>query len=199
MCSDLDQDLRRVGHVMYGSLRTDLGAATRRLLGLVVLATLLLLVSGCGSGEVSSGVGDPVSEQRQRDSQANDMLFECLADSGLAVTKGDDGAVQFVDPDDTQADKYSEAYDDCYQQVVDAGLVETLDDEAMRLEYRRALQLNDCLERNGFPVVDDFPSEDAYVERRDDFNLFALNTEEEWEAAESACPEEYDLLVGASG
>lgn len=74
-----------------------------------------------------------------------------------------------------------------------------LDEQLLRQEYRQLAALQACLAANGFETGD-FPSEDTYVERRDEYpNLFALNTEAEWERARTSCPQEMAAIEGGPG
>jgi hypothetical protein len=164
--------------------------------GITVLGLLLGVGAACGSA-----AGDPGQDDRAQvsDSVVNERLFDCLSQAGFAVTRGPAGEITFVDPEDEQFSAYEAAHERCRQQLVADGLLPELDEELIRQEYRQLRALQACLAANGF-ATGSFPSEDTYVERRDEFtNLFALNTEAEWERARQACPEEMAEFEGAPG
>ena len=45
------------------------------------------------------------------------------------------------------------------------------------------------LAANGLPTAE-LPSEAVYLEKHEELNLFALNTEQEWQQALEKCPEQ---------
>lgn len=165
----------------------------------VTLAVLALLLGGLvGCGRSAAGPA-PEGQRQVSDDTVNQRLFECLTEAGFPVTRGPNGEVTFVDPDDAQFSAYQAALEQCRRQLVAEGLLPAVDAEQLRQEYRRLAALHECLAANGFPTVD-FPSEDTYVERREEFpNLFALNTEQEWDRARRACPEEMAAFDGGTG
>lgn len=158
--------------------------------GLAALAAAVLAaaLAGCATGDPADPDGQAPAPAS--DSVVNDRLFACLSAEGFAVTRGPDGEINFTDPEDGQFTEYQAAHDRCRQQLVAEGLLPAVDDELLRREYQQLAALQECLGDNGFETLP-FPSEDVYVESRDEYgNLFALNTEQEWDRARTSCPEQ---------
>lgn len=175
-------------------MRSDQFVRSGRLVA--ALALLFGILAGCASPSTDPAAG---TEIQVSDSVANDRLFECLSQAGFAVTRGPGGEITFTDPEDDQFSAYQAMLEQCRQQLVADGLLPALDEQLLRQEYRQLAALQACLAANGFETGD-FPSEDTYVERRDEYpNLFALNTEAEWERARTSCPQEMAAIEGGPG
>lgn len=162
-------------------------------LAVFFIVVMLGMTAGCssdGSGETGGEKQNSVS-----DAAINDRIFECLSSDGFAVTRGSNGQINFVDPEDEQFAAYQAALGKCRQELVAEGLLPPSDEESLREEYRQLAALQGCLAANGFETLP-FPSEDVYLERHKELNLFALNTEEEWARARQLCAEEMSVFEG---
>ncbi|HEX5595494.1 MAG TPA: hypothetical protein VFX61_05625 [Micromonosporaceae bacterium] len=165
--------------------------------GQLVVAVLGVVLVGAAGGCGSDG-SDGASGKTPNsvsDAAINDRIYECLAADGFAVTRGPNGQINFADPEDEQFAAYQTALRQCRQELVTEGLLPALDEESLREEYRRLAALQDCLAANGFETLP-FPSEEVYLERREELNLFALNTEEEWASARESCGAELSAFEG---
>ncbi|MGA3489729.1 hypothetical protein ACK8GG_17175 [Micromonosporaceae bacterium DT55] len=167
----------------WASLRGRPSPGRRGLGVLLALATTVAAVA-CSSTETP-----PAGARTVDDRTVNDRLFECLSAEGFPVTRGADGGVNFVDPEDNQFSEYQSALADCRRQLVADGLLPADDENALRTEYERIVALSDCLAANGLPTAE-LPSEAVYLEKHEELNLFALNTEQEWQQALEKCPEQ---------
>lgn len=163
---------------------TGMSSLRRVLTPLSLVLVLLVLTSACASDDPSGP--DDSTFTPANDRLIDDRIFECLASGGFAVTRGPNGEINFVDPEDLQFAGYEAALRQCRQELVAEGLLPAIDEESLREEYRQLRALHDCLLANGFETLP-FPSEEVYVEDHDGTNLFALNTEEAWASARELC------------
>jgi hypothetical protein len=165
------------------------------MLALSVLG-FLPLAAACGSSSAEDA--ETEINLSANDQKANDGLYDCLLEKGFAVTKGPNGEVNFVDPEDTQFSAYSTAERECQQQLVAEGLLPAVDGDSLRREYENLLALNECLSSNGFETKP-FPSEQVFLEEEGNMELFVLETEEDWARADTDCPEQMAAINEPAG
>ena len=162
-----------------------------RTLCICIAAAGLLPLVGCGGSDAAT----PEPTTPGADREANSVMFDCLLDRGFPVVRGDDGGVQFSDPDDDRFAEYQEASAECEQVLVDRGLLDVQSSADLRAEYILAAALHDCLVVAGFPLID-LPTEDVYVERHDGVDILASTAPIDIEQARASCPDEFAALDG---
>jgi hypothetical protein len=131
------------------------------------------------------------------DAAVNQARYECLIDKGFAVTRGDSGAVVFVDPKDRQFGSYQKAWQQCEQELADRGLLPPMHVEDLRRTYQLMAAAHACLLTKGFPLKA-WLSEDAYVDSGGQANLLEATRPVDPAAARQACPAEFEAIEAVS-
>ncbi|MGV8909546.1 MAG: hypothetical protein ACOH1Y_11240 [Propionicimonas sp.] len=157
------------------------------------LATALAL-GGCTSAPAASA---PSAAFVVDDAAVNQARYECLIDKGFAVTRGDGGAVVFIDPKDEQFDGYRTALRACEQQLADRGLLPEAHSGDLRRVYALMAAAHACLMAKGFPL-NAWMGEDNYVDTGGEANLLDADRPIDPAAARDACPTEFAALEAAS-
>lgn len=160
-----------------------------RTLCISIAAASLLSLAGCGGSDADTQETTIPGADRE----ANSVLFDCLLDRGFPVVRGDDGSVQFSDPNDDRFAEYQEASAECQQDLVDRGLLDVQSSTDLRAEYVLADALHSCLVGAGFPLID-LPTEDVYVERPDGVDILASTAPIDIDQARASCPNEFAAL-----
>ena len=127
------------------------------------------------------------------DARVNDARYTCLLDAGFAVTRTDNGGIEFVDPDDSRSADYEAALADCDAKLADEGLLPAGGDELLREEYAVLTDLRTCIEGHGY-ALEEWPSEDVFVEGDGAYNALAGPEEIEQERVQELCPDEHAAL-----
>lgn len=146
---------------------------------LVVLFGASLLV-GCGRH------GDDSVPTQVDDVQAMDALYQCLLDKGVPATRGDNGSVDWKGYDEAETARYEKDEADCMAELGDYFPIPTVDD--LRRWYQELSALRSCLIDAGFPMADDWPTEEVYVESKGAYGVDMDDLDE----ARMACPAEYE-------
>ena len=167
---------------------------------LVVLAAMAglaaaLVLTGCTSAPAAAPA--PGAALVVDDAAVNQARYECLIDKGFAVTRGDGGAVVFIDPEDEQFDGYRAASRACEQQLADRGLLPKAHAGDLRHTYELMATTHTCLIGKGFPLKA-WMSEDEYVDTGGEANLLDADRPVDPAAARDACPSEFAALEAAS-
>lgn len=161
-----------------------------------VWAALAALVA-VGAG-ACSGPDDAPTPQVTRttdDAAANDALYGCLVDRGFAVTRGENGAIEFKDPEDVQGESFTLARTECLRQLEADGTVAATGPESLRAEYAAMSGLHACLVARGVGM-DPWPTEAVFVEQEGAFNVLSATEELTMERAAALCPDEAAALGG---
>lgn len=162
--------------------------------GAALAVTAALALAGCTSGPSAAA---PTASFVVDDAAVNQARYECLIDKGFAVTRGDGGAVVFIDPDDQQFDSYRNASRACDQQLADRGLLPPAHAGDLRHVYALMSAAHTCLVAKGLPLKT-WMSEDAYVDSGGEANLLDADQPVDPAAARDACPSEFAALEAAS-
>jgi hypothetical protein len=164
----------------------------------------ILLAVGCAATVLSTWgctAAQPAPTARPAfvvdDAAVNQARYDCLVDQGFAVTKGESGAVVFVDPKDEQFSSYQKAWRQCEQQLADRGLLPPAHVEDLRHTYQVMTKAHDCLVAKGFPLTG-WPSEESYVDSGGQANLLEASRPVDPAAARDACPAEFEAMEAAS-
>ena len=156
--------------------------------GLTLLLCSTAVTAGCSG--TSGEAAQPTPTKTVDDSKVNSAMYDCLLDRGFAVTRGEDGTIQFTDPKDEQFSAYEQANRDCHSSLVSQGLLPGGSTDALRAEYAALTAWHKCLVTAGFPLAD-WPTEEVFVEADGDFNVLDATAPVQVAEAEQACPAEF--------
>ena len=160
-------------------------------------ASACLVVAACVGG--CAGAARPTATPSfvVDDAAVNQARYDCLLGKGFAVTRGDGGAVVFVDPEDKQFSSYQKAVRACDQELADRGLLPPTHVEDLHHSYQLMSVAHACLLAHGFPLKA-WPSEDSFVDDGGRANLLDATRPVDPDEARQACPAEFAALEAAS-
>lgn len=150
---------------------------------------VLVVVAGCGAAQDPEDAATPVPVTVD-DARANDAFYECMLDEGIPVTRGADGSVQFMDPDDSMAEDYDAAEEACRGRLVEQGLLDGDTPQTLRHEHDILTSLHECLTEQGFPLVE-WVSQEVFVDEGGAFDVLASTAPIDLDDARAACPAQY--------
>jgi hypothetical protein len=150
-----------------------------------MLSVCVALISGCSGDAIERS-----SAYLQEGTPEEQQLLRCMQQKGWDVSMGRGGGVTAELPSE-QIDQYDAAQAECGFDVADGGDV-VLTDEMLNDGYALQVDTFDCLREEGYDVLSDPPTLQAYIDRRGSWTPYGelpAMPEDEWIQIQEVCPQ----------